>query len=82
MIDWGMSPQEAADLANVISRNGSVRLEENNLAPEIISGLEDLGHKVVRSKGEISGIHIIKRKPDGSYEGAADIRREGTAVSE
>ncbi|NNC35878.1 MAG: gamma-glutamyltransferase [Hyphomonadaceae bacterium] len=82
MIDWGMSPQEAADLANVISRNGSVRLEENNLAPEIIEGLELLGHKVVRSKGEISGIHIIKRNADGSYEGAADIRREGTAVSE
>jgi gamma-glutamyltranspeptidase/glutathione hydrolase len=82
MIDWGMSPQEAADLANVISRNGSVRLEENNLTPEIMDGLEQLGHKVVRSKGEISGIHIIKRKADGSYEGAADIRREGTAVSE
>lgn len=82
MIDWGMSPQEAADLANVISRNGSVRLEENNLAPEIIDGLEQLGHKVVRSKGEISGIHIIKRNADGTYEGAADIRREGTAVSE
>lgn len=82
MIDWGMSPQEAANLANVISRNGSIRLEENNLAPEIIEGLEHLGHKVVRSKGEISGIHIIKRNADGSYAGAADIRREGTAVSE
>jgi len=82
MIDWGMSPQEAADLANVISRNGSVRLEENNLAPEIIDGLEALGHKVVRSKGEISGIHIIKKNADGSYTGAADTRREGTAVSE
>ena len=82
MIDWGMSPQEAADLANVISRNGSVRLEENNLSPEIITGLENLGHKVVRSKGEISGIHIIKRTADGRYEGAADIRREGTAVSQ
>ena len=82
MIDWGMSPQEAADLANVISRNGSVRLEENNLSPEIITGLEDLGHKVVRSKGEISGIHIIKRNADGAYEGAADIRREGIVLSE
>lgn len=82
MIDWGMSPQEAADLANVISRNGSIRLEENNLSPEIIDGLEQLGHKVVRSKGEISGIHIIKRREDGSYEGAADPRREGIASEE
>jgi gamma-glutamyltranspeptidase/glutathione hydrolase len=82
MIDWGMSPQQAADLANVISRNGSVRLEENNLSAEIIEGLEALGHKVVRSRGEISGIHIVKKLPDGSYEGAADPRREGIALSE
>ncbi len=82
MVDWDMSPQQAADLANVISRNGSVRLEEAGLAPEIISGLEDLGHKVVRSKGEISGIHIIRKPPDGSYEGGADPRREGVVLEE
>ena len=82
MIDWGMNPQEAVQLANVISRNGSVRLEENNLDETIIKGLENLGHKVVRSRGEISGLHIIRRKPDGSYDGGADPRREGVVVSE
>ncbi|MBL4853435.1 MAG: gamma-glutamyltransferase [Robiginitomaculum sp.] len=82
MIDWGMSPQEAADLANVISRNGSIRLEEAGLDPETITGLEALGHKVIRSKGEISGIHIIRKNPDGTYEGGADPRREGIAKSE
>ena len=82
MIDWGMSPQQAVELANVISRNGSVRLEENNLDADIITGLETLGHKVVRSKGEISGLHIIKRNADGSYEGGVDPRREGKAISE
>lgn len=82
LIDWGMTPQQATALANVISRNGSVRLEENNLSPEIIEGLEALGHKVVRSKGEISGIHIIRKNPDGKYEGGADTRREGQAKSQ
>ncbi len=82
MIDWGMSPQEAVDLANFISRNGSIRLEEAGLAPELITGLEAKGHKIIRSKGEISGLHIIRRKPDGSYEGAADPRREGSVESE
>ncbi len=82
MIDWGMSPQEAASLANVISRNGSVRLEEAGLDPAIIDGLEALGHKVIRSKGEISGLHIIRRKADGSYEGGVDPRREGASVGE
>ena len=79
MIDWGMSPDEAASLANVISRNGSVRLEEGKLDEQIIRGLENMGHKVVRSKGEISGIHIIRVREDGSYAGAADPRREGKA---
>ena len=67
MIDWNMTPQEAAALANIISRNGSVRLEENRLDENLIVGLETMGHKVRRSKGEISGIHIIKKNPDGTY---------------
>ncbi len=79
MIDWGLNPQEAIDLPNVIARNGSIRLEENKLDEEIIVGLESLGHKVIRSKGEISGLHIIYRTEDGSLIGAADPRREGTA---
>ncbi len=82
MVDWGLSPQEAIALPNVIARNGSIRLEENRLDPDIISGLEGLGHKVIRSKGEISGLHIIRRNPDGSYTGGADPRREGLAKSE
>jgi gamma-glutamyltranspeptidase/glutathione hydrolase len=82
MIDWGMSPQEATALVNVISRNGSVRLEEAGLDEDVIKGLENMGHKVVRSKGEISGLHIIRRRADGSYEGGADPRREGAAISE
>jgi len=82
MIDWDMSPGQAAELANVISRNGSIRLEENNLDESIIAGLEALGHKVVRSKGEISDLHIIRRNPDGTYQGGVDPRREGVAKSE
>ena len=82
MVDWGLSPQEAIDLPNVIARNGSVRLEENRLDENIIQGLEARGHTVVRSKGEISGLHIIRRNPDGSYTGGADPRREGLAKSE
>jgi len=82
MIDWDMSSQQAVELANVISRNGSIRLEEAGLAPEIITGLETMGHKVVRSKGEISGVHIIRRNSDGSYEGGADPRREGMVKGE
>jgi len=31
MIDWGLSPQDAIELPNVIARNGSLKLEAQNL---------------------------------------------------
>lgn len=99
VIDWGLSPQEAIELPNVISRNGRVRLESQDLKSEdtdeidrgagavefglpndIVSALEDMGHNVVRSKGEISGLHIIYRQSDGTLIGGADPRREGVAL--
>lgn len=99
IIDWGLSPQEAIELPNVISRNGRVRLESQDLRSEetdeidrgagavefglpndIVSALEDMGHNVVRSKGEISGLHIIYRQDDGTLIGGADPRREGVAI--
>ena len=99
ILDWGLSPQEAIDLPNVIARNGTVRLEAQNLkdaetdeldrgagAVEFgmdeatVSALEGMGHTVRRSGGEISGLHIIYRQPDGTLIGGADPRREGTAA--
>ena len=98
ILDWRLSPQEAIELPNVIARNGSVRLEAQNLknaetdeldrgagAVEFgmdeatVSALETMGHKVRRSRGEISGLHIIYRQEDGTLIGGADPRREGTA---
>ncbi len=98
IIDWGLSPQEAIELPNVIARNGSLRLEAQNLrdaetseinrgagakefgmSEDIVSALEGLGHKVRRSGGEISGLHIIYRQDNGTLVGGADPRREGTA---
>jgi len=81
ILDWGLTPQEAIDLPNVIARHGSVRLEENRMDADIIASLEVKGHKVVRSKGEISGLHIIYRQADGTLIGGADPRREGIAKS-
>lgn len=99
ILDWELSPQEAIELPNVISRNGRVRLESQDLRSEdtdeidrgagavefglpndIVSALEDMGHDVVRSKGEISGLHIIFRQADGTLIGGADPRREGAAL--
>jgi len=97
MIDWGLSPQEAIELPNVIARRGRVSLEAKGIKDEetnevqrtgpaaefgmeesLVKTLEDKGHTVRRSKGEISGLHIIYRRPDGTLIGGADPRREGT----
>lgn len=101
MVDWGLSPQEAIELPNVIARNGSLRMEAQNLrdaeteelnrgagakefgmAEGVVAALEGLGHKVRRSGGEISGLHIIYRQEDGTLIGGADPRREGTAEAQ
>lgn len=101
IVDWDLSPQEAIELPNVIARNGSLRLEAQNLrdaeteelnrgagakefgmSEENVSALEELGHKVRRSGGEISGLHIIYRQEDGQLIGGADPRREGTAKAQ
>ena len=98
VIDWGLSPQEAIELPNVIARRGQLRMEAQNLRKadsdeldrgrgakefgmreDVVSGLENMGHKVRRSGGETSGLHIIYRQADGALIGGADPRREGTA---
>lgn len=100
MIDWGLSPQDAIELPNVIARNGRVRMEAKNISLEqtdevqragpaqefgmdsaVIEGLEAMGHEIVRSRGEISGLHIIYRNADGTLTGGADPRREGVAIA-
>ena len=99
ILDWGLSPQEAIELPNMVARNGRVSVEAKGikdeetdeidrgspgesfgLTPDLVAALEEKGHKVRRSKGEFSGLHIIYRNADGSLTGGADPRREGTAV--
>jgi len=99
ILDWGLTPQEAIELPNLIARNGRVAVEAKGIKDEetdeidrgspgeifglpenIVTALEAKGHKVRRSRGEFSGLHIIYRNSDGSLIGGADPRREGTAL--
>lgn len=79
MLDWGLSPQEAADLPNVIARGKRVKMEKGGMPEDVINTLQDMGHTLALSDGEISGIHIIRKAEDGTLIGAADKRREGVA---
>ena len=77
VLDWGLSPQAAVDLPNLVARGKKVRLEKGAAADSLVKALQDFGLDVDASRGENSGLSVILRKPDGSLEGAADKRREG-----
>jgi len=77
VLAWGLSPQEAVNLPNLVARGDKVRIEKERAAPDIIEGLRAFGFSVKESAGENSGLSMVLRKPDGSLEGGVDPRREG-----
>lgn len=78
MLDWGMDPQSAVALPNVVAR-GTPSLEAN-FDPAIRAGLAGLGQQISEARaGEGSGLHAIMLMPDGTLAGGADPRREGLA---
>lgn len=79
VIDWGLTPQQAIDLPNILNRNGKTELERGTAAEALAPSLTALGHDV--AIGELtSGTQIIVIRPDGSLIGGADQRREGLAL--
>lgn len=78
VLDWGLTAQQATDFPNIVARGEAVRVEVGvEPGPEIAADLEARGYLVRQSQGENSGLHIIVVN-DGSLDGAADMRREGT----
>jgi gamma-glutamyltranspeptidase/glutathione hydrolase len=80
VLDWGLTPQEAIDLPNMVARGDTVRVESARALPGLIEGLRAQGYDVQESSGETSGLHAVLRHPDGSLEAGVDPRREGVAL--
>lgn len=78
VLDWGLNPQQAIELPNMVARSEKVRVEKSRASQNLIDGLNDYGYQVKESAGENSGFSIVLRHPDGSLEGGVDPRREGT----
>jgi gamma-glutamyltranspeptidase/glutathione hydrolase len=79
MLDWGLTPDEAVELPNVVARTAVVA-EERRFDPVIIDGLKKMGHSFRAGRGaEGSGLHAVMLMPDGTLAGGADSRREGVA---
>ena len=80
VLDWGLTPQQAVDLPNVIAR-GPVVAESSRIDPALVASLTQLGHVFRDGRGEGSGLHAVRVTRDGRLEGAADPRREGRAIA-
>jgi len=78
VLAWQLSMQQAIDLPNLIASGSSYFGEAPKFPPEALVELKELGIEVKPGRGEESGLHGFILRPDGTVDGAADPRREGT----
>jgi gamma-glutamyltranspeptidase/glutathione hydrolase len=76
MLDWGMSPQDAVSLPNLVAKGD--KFSADPFPESIMQALAARGMPLSTSRGEESGIQAIRAAADG-YIGGADPRREGQA---
>lgn len=76
LIDWDMSLQDAVDAPNAVYPRGQGILEEDRFDDSVVASLEAKGHTLM-ARALTSGVHAVRVQEDGSFEGAADPRREG-----
>ncbi|CAM3832550.1 gamma-glutamyltransferase [Vibrio aquimaris] len=75
---WGMDIQQAINQAHVLNRFGTLDIEQGTSAEELKPELERMGFEI--KVGDLnSGLHAILIN-GRQLEGAADPRREGTAI--
>ena len=79
LIDWQMTPADAAAVPGALFMGNGVMVEEGLAKAE--AGLKERGHNV-RVGDYASGLHIIAIAKDGTLMGGADPRREGTVVGQ
>ncbi|HUL48238.1 MAG TPA: gamma-glutamyltransferase [Steroidobacteraceae bacterium] len=78
LLAWRMTLKQAIELPNLIARGDSFTGELAKFTPEVLAGLRERGMLLKLGRAENSGLHGVVRLPDGTYQAAADSRREGT----
>tara|TARA_R110002124_G_scaffold64985_2_gene177862 strand:+ start:682756 stop:684441 length:1686 start_codon:yes stop_codon:yes gene_type:complete len=77
LIDWHMSPKAALAMPSLLARSAKVDAE-TGFDPAILASLKEKGH-IIKNRALNSGMTLIHQQ-DALYYGAADPRREGTAL--
>ncbi len=80
VLDWHLPMQQAIDLPNIVAGGDAIRIEQPRMDPAIWDGLTKMGYKLTGVQGEESGLNGFIIKPDGSYDGGSDSRREGAVL--
>jgi len=79
LLAWKLTLKQAIELPNLIARGDTFTGELAKFTPEVLGGLRERGMLLKLGRAENSGLHGVVRLPDGTYQGAADSRREGVA---
>jgi gamma-glutamyltranspeptidase/glutathione hydrolase len=80
-LDWHMTMQAAISLPNLVAHGDHFTAETAKFAPELLNGMIQRGLNPQAGHYEESGLQGVLVRADGSYEGGADPRREGVALS-
>jgi gamma-glutamyltranspeptidase/glutathione hydrolase len=90
LIDYDMDLQAAGDAARYRFYGGAEPTGdepdgvgyvsmENGVPPEVRAELERRGHRIRPADGSFGGYQAIMRHPNGVYEAATEMRKDGTA---
>ena len=79
LLAWKLPLKQAIELPNLIARDNIFSGEISRFSSSLLFGLHERGIDLKPGHAENSGLHGLVRLGDGSYQGAADSRREGTA---
>ena len=80
LIDHGMTVQEAVEAPRVWTQGHALELE-GGIAQSVFEALRDKGHDVVRMPTVAGGMSAIHFHGDGTMEGAACWRADGTPIA-
>ncbi|HEY4171570.1 MAG TPA: gamma-glutamyltransferase [Rhodopila sp.] len=80
LIDHGMTVQEAVEAPRVWTQGHALELE-GGIAQPVFEALRDKGHDVVRMPTVAGGMSTIHFHDDGTMEGAACWRADGTPIA-